>query len=127
MNIFFTLLFLKIGNYLDVKIGLRYHEIKLLFHRSVFMLPNLKERFINTWKYGSYFFHSTLIGLVSGIFCGLSGCAFLAVTNQAYAYSKAFPWTIFFLPFAGGRSWELSLHNHMSQFLITDFFLSLAY
>lgn len=65
------------------------------------MFTNLKERFINSWKYGEYFFHSALIGLFSGIFCGCAGCAFLAVTNQAYAWSKEFPWTIFFLPLVG--------------------------
>lgn len=65
------------------------------------MLADMRKRIMDSIHYGEYFLHNTLVGLFSGIFCGLAGCAFLAVTNKSYALSTEFPWSIFFLPLAG--------------------------
>ena len=65
------------------------------------MSDKFRKRIIHSLLYGRSFLLSILIGVLCGLVCGLVGCAFLAVTDLAYARSGLWPWTIFFLPLAG--------------------------
>ena len=65
------------------------------------MSDKFRERIIHSLLYGRSFLLSILIGVLCGLVCGLVGCAFLAVTDLAYARSGLWPWTVFFLPLAG--------------------------
>lgn len=65
------------------------------------MNTNFRDRIVHSILYGRSFLRSILMGVICGLVCSLVGCAFLAVTDRAYAWSNEFPWTIFLLPLAG--------------------------
>lgn len=64
-------------------------------------MHKLRQELIYSSLYGRIFLHSILLGIAAGIVCGIAGCAFLWLTNSAFAVNRQHPGLIFLLPAAG--------------------------